>query len=169
MQQEPENDTAENIINIEDAKLEPKLSLDQYLNSHTSQDNQSFVEILEESERKHRQKYSYLYNEEEISATEQKRLLQLPSIEQQAELPEKKMLVDTWGYKNRNYIMFVPDGVELTPEEQLERAQNRQEVAYVNTRLKENPFNENQSQEAITEVAKTQAKVSMIFCVSVQK
>lgn len=155
-----ENEPPETAIDVEQHKSEPRLTLDQYLNTHTSQDNQSFEEILQESERKHRQKYSYLYNEEEATAIEQRKLLELPSVEQQCALPERKMLVDTWGYKNRNYIMFVPDGVELTAEEKVERSKNKQEVAYVNTRLKENPFNENQSQEAITEVAKTQAKVS---------
>lgn len=153
-------ETNEATIDVDKHKSEPKLTLDQYLNTHTSQDNRSFQEILEESEKKHRQKYSYLYNEETASAIEQKKLLELPSIEKQAEQPEKKMLVDTWGYKNRNYIMFVPDGVELTDEQRLERSKKRQEVAYVNTRLKENPFNENQSQEVITELAKSQAKVS---------
>lgn len=112
-----------------------------------------------ESERKQRQKYSYLYNEEEKTAEEQKRMLALPSVEEQAALPEKKFILDTWGYKNHNSIMFIPDGVALTPEEEIERNKKRQEVVHCNTRLKENPFNENQSKETINELAKTQAKV----------
>lgn len=133
--------------------------MDQYLNSHTSQDNQSFEEILRESERKQRQKYSYLYNEEEKSEEEQKKMLALPSVEQQALPSEKKFIVDTWGYKNHNSIMFIPDGVALTPEQQIEMNKKRQEVVHANTRLKENPFNELQSKETINELAKTQAKV----------
>lgn len=58
--------------------------------------------------------------------------------------------------------MFVPDGVDLTPDEEIERSKRRQEVVHANTRLVQNPFNENQSKEAITEVAKTQAKVSCL-------
>lgn len=137
----------------------PQLSLDQYLNSHTSQDNESFEELMKESDRKHRLKYSFLYNEEDKSDAEQKKLLALPSIEQQAALPEKKLNIDTWGYKNRNYIMYVPDGVDPTDEEKLEMSKKRREVVYVNTRLKENPFNEVQSKETISEVAKSHAKV----------
>lgn len=138
---------------------EKRLSLDQFLNSHTSQDNQSFEELMIESEIKHQQKYSYLYNEEGKSEKESKDQLALPSIEKQAALPEKKLNVDTWSYKNRNYIMYVPDGVDLTPEEELEMHKKREEIVYGNTRLTQNPFNEIQSKETISELAKTQAKV----------
>lgn len=55
--------------------------------------------------------------------------------------------------------MYVPDGVELTREEKLEMAKRRQEISYSNTRLHHNPFDERQSKDAITEVAKTHAKV----------
>ncbi|CAH0549252.1 unnamed protein product [Brassicogethes aeneus] len=137
----------------------PILTLDQYLNNHTSQDNDSFEEILIKSEIKHRQKYSYLYNEEEKSLEEQKKLLALPTIEQQCLLPEKKLDIDTWTYKNKNYIMYVPDGVELTKNDEIEINKKRQEVVHTNTRLCVNPFNEVQSKETIHELAKTQAKV----------
>ncbi|CAG9861754.1 unnamed protein product [Phyllotreta striolata] len=136
-----------------------QLSLDQYLNSHTSQDNESFEEILEQSETKRREKYSYLFNEEEKSDEYHRKLLALPSIEDQALVPEKKFELDTWGYKNRNYIMYVPDGVELSEEEILEINKKRQEIVHSNTRLTVNPFNEVQSKETINELAKTQAKV----------
>ncbi|KRT84936.1 hypothetical protein AMK59_1463, partial [Oryctes borbonicus] len=140
-------------------KSEKQLSLDQFLNSHTSQDNQSFEELMIESEAKHRQKYSYLYNEEERSELELQKNLALPSIEQQAALPEKKFTVDSWSYKNRNYIMYVPDGVELTKEDELELHKKRKEILYCNTRLTQNPFNDSQSKETISELAKSQAKV----------
>lgn len=129
------------------------------MNSHTSQDNESFEELMIESEQKNREKYSYLYNEEEKSEIENKKLLALPSIAAQCALPEKKLNVDTWTYKNKNYIMYVPDGVGLTKEEELESNKRRLEVVHCNTRLTENPFNDLQSNETITELAKTQAKV----------
>lgn len=140
-------------------RTEPKLSLDQFLNSHTSEDNRSFGEILVEAEKKHFEKYSYLYKEEDKSENERLEQLALPSIEQQGALPEKKLNVDTWSYKNKNYIMFNPDGVPLTQEEELELYQKRQEVVHSNTRLVTNPFNEVQSKETITELAKNQAKI----------
>lgn len=144
---------------VENTSKPPQLSLDQYLNVHTSEDNESFKEIMIESERKHREKYSYLYNEESKSIEEQSKLLSLPSVEKQCELPEKKLNVDSWGYKNKNYIMYIPDGVELTKDELVEMSKRKQEIVYNNTRLSGNPFNEQQSKETITELAKTQAKV----------
>jgi len=39
-----------------------QLSLDQFLNKHTSEDNQSFAEILENTEKKRRQKVFYQSN-----------------------------------------------------------------------------------------------------------
>lgn len=52
--------------------------------------------------------------------------------------------------------MYVPDGVELTQAEQVERVNQKQGIDYGNTRFKANPFNEQQSKETITELAKTQ-------------
>lgn len=140
-------------------KPDQQINLDAYLSVHTSEDNESFNDIMEENERKHRLKYSYLYNEETKSIEEQNMQLALPSIQKQCELPEKKLNIDTWSYKNKNYIMYIPDGVEPTKEEVIEMNRKKQEVIYTNTRLKANPFNEEQSKETIIELAKTQAKV----------
>lgn len=64
--------------------------------------------------------------------------------------------LDMWKYTNRNYIMYVPDGVELTKAEQLDMASHKQEIEYSNTRLKHNPFDDSQSKETISEMAKAQ-------------
>lgn len=73
------------------------LSLDQYLNSHTSQDNESFEEILETNAQRLREKYKYLYGVEDSSEENQQKMLALPSIELQAALTEKPLNLDTWG------------------------------------------------------------------------
>ncbi|XP_050300399.1 splicing factor ESS-2 homolog [Anthonomus grandis grandis] len=143
----------------EPTQKKKSIGLDQYLNSHTSQDNESFEEILDVQERRQREKYKYLYEEEESSVGKQDKLLALPSIQQQAALPEKPFNLDTWGYTNRNCLMFNPEGVDLTKERELEINKHRHEIVYSNTRLKVNPFNEVQSKETINELAKTQAKV----------
>lgn len=136
-----------------------KLSLDQYLNSNTSEDNDSFDELVRESDKKHKEKYSYLYKDENAIEEVHHQLLALPSIEEQAKLPEKIFNVGTWGYKNRNHIMFNPDGVQLTPEDEIELNRKRQQIVHSNTSLVVNPFNEIQSKETISHLAKTQAKV----------
>lgn len=153
------NNSDKGMSEQEQPKIVRKLSLDQYLNTHTSEDNQSFEEMMEEAEKRHRLKYSYLYNEEQASEDDMQQCLALPNIEQQAALPHKKLNVDTWCYKNKNYIMYVPDGVPLTKQEQLEINSKRQEVDHINTRLSLNPFNDTQNTETINEMAKKHAKV----------
>lgn len=64
--------------------------------------------------------------------------------------------IDTWKYTNRNSVMYIPDGVELTKAEQLERVNQKQGIEYSNTRFNANPFNEQQSKETINELAKSQ-------------
>jgi protein DGCR14 len=51
-----------------------------------------------------------LYKAEEESREEQKEMMRLPSIEEQASNEKRPLMVDTWGYRNKNYIMYVPDG-----------------------------------------------------------
>ncbi|XP_067014653.2 splicing factor ESS-2 homolog [Anabrus simplex] len=136
---------------------EPRQSLDEYLSSHTSEDNQSFQEIMHEADLKHRQKFAWLYKEEENSGERKKEMLALPSIEEQASDDKRPLMVDTWGYRNKNYIMYVPDGVSLTPEEKVEMASRRQSIAHCNTRLTQNPFDERQNKETIHQLAQSQA------------
>jgi protein DGCR14 len=134
-----------------------KLTLDEYLANHTSEDNESFEEIIKESELRHEQKHAWLYKKETTNVEALPGKLNVPSIEQQAG-QLRPLELDTWGYKNHNYIMFVPDGVELTPEEKVEMAKRKQEIVHLNTRLVANPFDENQSKEQIQGLAQSQAK-----------
>ncbi|GAB0093659.1 Splicing factor ESS-2 homolog [Sergentomyia squamirostris] len=142
-----------------DENIAEKHSLDSFLDTYTSEDNQSFHEIIEKADQKLRQKFDVLYTQEKVQALEMAKRLALPSIEEQFQENDSIKKVDMWTYKNKNYIMYVPDGVELTKEEQIEIAQKKQEVIHGNTRLHENPFNEQQSREAISQVAKSQSKV----------
>lgn len=84
--------------------------------------------------------------------------LALPDIETQFAPIVGAKTVDTWAYTNKNYIMYVPDGVELTVAEQLEMAKRKQQISYANTRLEQNPFDERQNKATIAEVAKSHAK-----------
>lgn len=134
-------------------------SLDSFLSTYTSEDNHSFQEIIEISDRKLRQKFAVLYEAETEHAKKMAMAMVLPSIEKQFEAVEGSKPLDMWTYRNKNFVMYVPDGVELTKEEKLEMAKRKQEVVYSNTRLQHNPFDDKQSKETITELAKSQAKI----------
>lgn len=107
-----------------------------------------------------KQKFAVLFEAEKTMAIEMAKSLALPSIESQfaaIEGPSKQL--DMWTYTNKNTVMYVPDGVEYTKEEQLEMAKNRQEVVHNNTRLTHNPWDEQKNKEAIAQAAKTQSTV----------
>lgn len=131
-----------------------KLGLDQYLGSHTSEDNKSFEDIIVESQEQHKQKHPWLFKEDP-NANE--KALEKLSIEYNAAV-SKPLELDTWTYKDKNYIMYVPDGVSLTPEEKVESAKRRKEIVHSNTRLKVNPFDENENKERILDLAQNQVR-----------
>lgn len=134
-------------------------SLDSFLANYTSEDNNSFQELIDTADKKLRQKFAVLYEAEKHTAAAIAHSLELPSIENQFKAIDGSKTVDMWKYTNKNYIMYVPDGVELTKAEQLEMASRKQEVNYANTRLKQSPFDDSQSKETIGELAKAQANV----------
>ena len=139
---------------------EERLSLDAYLSAHTSEDNASFEEIVAETELHRQAKFAWLYKAEEKSTA-----LAIEASKKDLPIagafPEPRPFsLDGWRYKNQNYIMYVPDGVELTPEEQIDMAKRKQSVVHDNTRLMTNPFNDRQNKDTITELAKTQSKVN---------
>ncbi|XP_053972931.1 splicing factor ESS-2 homolog [Hylaeus volcanicus] len=139
-------------------KPETKTGLDAYLSMHTSEDNASFEEMMVEAEKKLKLKYAWLYEAEEKSlALTNGKASDTLAIENG---DEKLNRLDSWSYKNKNYIMYVPDGVELTPDERIDLAKKRQLVVHENTRLRSNPFNEQQNKETINELAKNQSKAN---------
>lgn len=133
-------------------------SLDSFLGSFTSEDNNSFNEIIEKADKKLKQKFSVLFEAEHTTAIEMAKSLALPSIGDQFAAIEGPKRVDMWTYKNKNSIMYVPDGVELTKAEQMEMAKNKQEVIHNNTRLTHKPWDEEKNKEAIALAAKNQSK-----------
>lgn len=143
-----------------DSKEENKTGLDNYLSSHTSEDNASFEEMMVEAENKRKLKYAWLYETEEKSKAWlaiDKPTTDVLAIEGLNSRPKQ---VDSWAYKNKNYIMYIPDGVELTAEEKIELAKKKQSVIHENTRLRINPFNEQQNKETINELAKSQSRAN---------
>lgn len=138
-----------------------KAGLDDYLSAHTSEDNASFEEMMVETENKRKLKYAWLYEAEEKSkawlAIDKSPTTDVLAIQGPNQRPKQ---VDSWAYKNKNYIMYIPDGVELTAEEKIELAKKKQTIMHENTRLRTNPFNEQQNKETIDELAKSQSRAN---------
>lgn len=133
-------------------------TLDTFFDKYTSEDNQSFEEIIEQADERLKEKFAILYDAEDKSSNLLRSSLALPSIESQFESTERPNKLDTWTYKNKNYIMYIPDGVDFTQAEKIEMAKRKQEITHNNTRLNMNPFNDTQNKETIHELAKNQSR-----------
>lgn len=133
-------------------------TLDSFFDKYTSEDNQSFEEIIEQADERLKEKFAILYEAEDNSSNLLRNSLALPSIESQFESTERRNKLDTWTYKNKNYIMYIPDGVDFTQAEKIEMAKRKQEITHNNTRLNVNPFNDTQNKETIHELAKNQSR-----------
>lgn len=133
-------------------------SLDSFFDKYTSEDNHSFEEIIEAADERLKQRFAILYEAEDESSDLLRNSLALPSIESQFESTERPNKLDMWTYKNKNYIMYIPDGVDFTQDEKIEMAKRKQEISHNNTRLSSNPFNDSQNKETILELAKNQSR-----------
>jgi protein DGCR14 len=85
--------------------------------------------------------YSWLFDKEQEHLERFDISHELPSIESQADY-KKPLAIDSWSYKNMNYLMYTPDGAPYTPEEQVELAKKVPKVFYGNTRFVNAPFKE---------------------------
>ncbi|KAJ8881601.1 hypothetical protein PR048_018087 [Dryococelus australis] len=161
---EDEEQPTANVKDIPDVKKDgqqeeekDKLSLDEFLANHTSEDNENFEVIIKEANERARRKNTWLQNTEFENEQERGNILRVPSIEEQANPGPRPLNLDTWGLNNKNYIMYVPDGVAPTKEEMIEQATKRRTIVHENTRLQANPFNERHNKEMIQHLAQTQA------------
>merc|ERR1740123_2137372 len=101
---------------------EEKITLDKFMANHTSEDNESYLELQEESEIKHRVKNAWMYKDEALYLEMKAQQMALPSVEQQAAIQHRPDNVDTWTYQNINSVFHHPDGLELSDKEKIEKA-----------------------------------------------
>ncbi|XP_037078274.1 splicing factor ESS-2 homolog, partial [Pollicipes pollicipes] len=143
----------------EDEPAQP-LSLNQYLATHTSEDNESFGEMMAEASRRHRVRHPWLYAAEAAHNDRQAALLSLdvPSLEEQADGGPRPGQVATWRYRSENDLMYAPRGLALTAEDKIERSRLRQEIDVANTRFKSTPFNEAEQRAEVGRAAQVQAR-----------
>ncbi|XP_060865753.1 splicing factor ESS-2 homolog [Metopolophium dirhodum] len=133
------------------------IGLDKFLSNTTSEDNHSFNEIIKEAEIQYKKKNAWLF-EGEKKALEMVDKLEVPSIESQASNTERAFNLDSWAFKNKNFIMYIPDGVTLTKDELINMASKRQKIDHSNTRLKLNPFDERHNKQQLCSLAHMQTR-----------
>ncbi|XP_045169617.2 splicing factor ESS-2 homolog [Mercenaria mercenaria] len=139
-------------------KPESKVHLDSFLSKNTSEDNDSFSQILEESDKKHKEKHAWLFENETNRKSEEEDRLALPDIETQAAITDGKAGVDTWKYKTRNHVMYIPDGEDLSTQELLELKKKKpRKIVHENTRFHLSPWNTQKSKEVIKQAASEKA------------
>lgn len=139
----------------------PKMKLDAFLARNTSEDSASFAEILRESELKHRHKHQWLFDKEKEHLAEHKEMLALPSIEQQAMITDRPEHLNTWKYLNKNEVMYVPQGVELSAKELIEQQKHKpREIIHENTRFHFTPFSNSKQKEAMQKAATFKALIN---------
>ncbi|XP_072934533.1 splicing factor ESS-2 homolog [Epargyreus clarus] len=126
-----------------------KHTLDSFLATHTSEDNASYDKLIALEDKKRAGKLASQFEAEITSNALADAALALPSIEQQADQRERPQEVDTWRYRARNYIMYVPDGVS-------QRAAARPALRRRNTRLRALPFDHDKNKEQISAIAREQ-------------
>ncbi|CAH4027842.1 splicing factor ESS-2 homolog isoform X1 [Pieris brassicae] len=125
-------------------------TLDSFLASHTSEDNASYDRVIALENKKKATKLASQFEAEILSKALVDSALALPSIEQQADQMERPHELDTWRYRAKNYIMYVPDGAES------QKPGAKPELQYHNTKLQNQPFDYVKNQEAISAIARTQ-------------
>ena len=73
---------------------EEKINLDQFMANNTSEDNESFIELQVEEEKKHRIKNAWMYKDEALYLEMKAKQMALPSVEQQVNLLEFTIQID---------------------------------------------------------------------------
>lgn len=89
------------------------MSLDKFLAKNTSEDNAAFDEIMVEAVKRHKEKHSWLFEQQKEQEKEKEQRLALPGIEQQA-IENGSSKVQSWTYTPQNFVMYVPDGMYTT-------------------------------------------------------
>ncbi|CAH2093730.1 unnamed protein product [Euphydryas editha] len=125
-------------------------TLDSFLANHTSEDNASYDRVIALEDKKRASKLASQMESEVTSAALADAALALPSIEQQADQSERPQELDTWRYRAKNYIMYVPDGAKS------QLAPPGPQLQHHNTRLKAQPFDYAKNKEVISALARNQ-------------
>jgi protein DGCR14 len=99
-------------------ELPKNISLDRYLHSYKSEDDDSFDKVLAKNNKEHRQKYHWLFEKKE-----------LPKLA--FDSPNDGQVYLTWNWTPKNSLMYSPDGVPAP----LISSEPKKEISHTNTRI----------------------------------
>ena len=142
-------------------KLKPEESkgLDQFLSKYQSEDDASFGELMEKAAEEHRLKHAWLRAKEVeysntamLEAPQQKLAITdgsksseggssggggggVGGVEGGAVIERRRAGLDSWSYTAKNTLMYIPDGVEQSTKDLVEKATKGREILHSNTRL----------------------------------
>ena len=122
-------------------KPEESQSLDVFFHKFHSEDDASFGELLEKDDEERQRKHAWLYEKESeyqqplpITGGEE-RLAITDGSGSGASKSDQGSAVKTWNYTAKNSLMYMPDGVEDSVKESLDKSVKRREIVHSNTRL----------------------------------
>lgn len=102
------------------------LKLNQYLATYTNEDNAAFDKLMEESEKKRKEKVFWIEETAKQAANH---------IIDKVTNPNQAGLIDSWTYKVKNALMFVPDGDHVLQDVDREVVVNKPIAVIENTRF----------------------------------
>lgn len=129
-----------------EAKLKKELegvSLSQFMARYTSEDNDSFTQIMKTNEQKRREKLDWIYKheqDEEKSAKSDSALMPPPATPFAVTDGRSSKPLDTWKYKAHNTVMYYPEGASLTDQEIQDLKDSHVKVQHSATRLGTRPW-----------------------------
>ena len=144
----------------EEEEVDSSVTLDKFASKFTSEDNASFEEIVEDAKRRDLQRLPKLglFKDGDEGRKQFNELMTLPSIEDQANNTDRPVAPITWPFQNKNPVMYLPEGAELTAQESAILTRKPQ-VIKENTRFKKDPFDATLSRKAIQEAALAQSQM----------
>lgn len=90
---------------------------------------------MQETRKKHKEKYAWLYQEKSSGGEGSNLLIADGKNEPTKLLENRSNSVDTWSFVARNSLMYPPEGVELSAAEILaDKGKKEKEIRHENTR-----------------------------------
>lgn len=131
-------------LDVRTTPIDTSLSLDNFLKRYTSEDNASFSKIIDTANKKRREKYRFLSDEELVSPQDRIADREHNSTDGYGTSDQPVSTLEGWSYKSKNLLMY--DSAEredapLTEEEKEVRLKSlSKEINIRNTRFHGNMF-----------------------------